>query len=109
MQTLREYIKRSAREAWDDFWKPFHWFTSAKTQKETRKNLMEPHQTSSLWKIGVTLVSASLASVFIFFISNTFSRLFALPTTSIALPALTAIWSIGLIKIVLIFIVQRSR
>ncbi|MFZ6676229.1 hypothetical protein [Undibacterium sp. Xuan67W] len=108
MQTLKESIRLSARETWDDFWEPFYWFTSANIQQREPTKLRERNQTSPLLKIGVTIVSASLASAFIFFISNTLGQLIAFPTTSIALPALTAIWSIGLIKIVLVLLVQRK-
>lgn len=91
MQTLKESIRLSAREACDDFWEPFNGFTSANTQQRERTKLRKPHQASPFWKIGVTIVSASLASAFIFFISNTLGQLIAFPTTSIALPAVTAI------------------
>lgn len=109
MQTLKEYIKLTAGKAWDDFWVPFFWFTSGRTEQETHKRLKEPQQTSSLWKIGVTLVSASLASAFIFFTAHTLGQRFALPTASIALPALTIIWSIGLMRIVLVLLISKKR
>lgn len=111
MQTLKEYIKLTAGQAWNDFWAPFHWFTSARTEKETHKSLKEPQQTSSLWKSGVTLVSASLASAFIFFTAHTLCQHLALPTASIGLPALKIIWSIGLMRIVLVLLIsiERSR
>lgn len=109
MQSLKEYIKLTAGKAWDDFWGPFYWFTYARTEQEMYKRLKEPQQTSSLWQIAVTLVSASLASAFIFFTAHTLGQHIALPTASIALPALTIFWNIGLMRIVLVLLISIIR
>ncbi|MFZ6755210.1 hypothetical protein ACO0KY_17745 [Undibacterium sp. Dicai25W] len=57
MEKLKEYIKRSAREAWDDFWQPFYWLISS---KRTAKGQYEVEGGTTKRQKEVTKVISSL-------------------------------------------------
>ena len=89
--------------------RPFIGSLLQEREKETHKSLKGRNKPPHCGKAGVTLVSASLASAFIFFTAHTLCQHLALPTASIGLPALKIIWSIGLMRIVLVLLISIER
>ena len=109
MKRVKELIRYYAREAWDDFCEPLIWLLHPKNRKKKGAILIGRRQTSPLRKISVTIVSASLASIFVFFFLDEYSQFNDFQSISIAMPGLIAIWSIAIIRILAVYLVQRKH
>lgn len=112
MGSLKENLKLTAREAWDDFWAPLMWLISSNKQhselSET-KALRPAYQLRPLWQISVILVPATLASTFIYIFSNKIARFVDLPADAIIHSSFIAIWGIAIFKIIFIVAIHIKR
>jgi hypothetical protein len=112
MKSLKENIKLTAREAWDDFWEPFMWLLSSRRK---RKELSETkasrpaYQMTPWWQVGVTLVPTALASSLIYVFSDNIARFVDFPAESIIHSSFIAIWGIVIFKIIFNLLIQVKR
>lgn len=115
MESLKENLKHTAREAWDDFWEPLMWLISSNKQRREfseTKTLRPAYQLTPLWQLSVILVPATLVSTLIYIFSDNIARFVDLPADAIIHSSFIAIWGIAIFKIifiVLIHIKRRSR
>jgi hypothetical protein len=109
MKSLKENIKLTAREAWDDFWEPFMWLLSSSRKRKEfseTKASRPAYQMKPWWQVSVILVPAALASTLIYVFSDNVARLVDLPAESIIHSSFIAIWGIAIFKIIFILLMQ---
>lgn len=112
MESLKENLKHTAREAWDDFWEPLMWLISSnKLHREfsETKALRPAYQLTPLWQLSVILVLAGLASTFIYVFSENIARFVDLPADTIIHSNFIAIWGIAIFKIIFIVAIHVKR
>jgi hypothetical protein len=112
MGSLKENLKLTAREAWDDFWEPLMWLISSnKLHREfsETKALRPAYQLTPLWQLSVILVPATLASTLIYAFSDNIARFIDLPADAIIRSSFIAIWGIAIFKIIFILFIHKKR
>jgi hypothetical protein len=112
MASLKENLKHTAREAWDDFWEPLMWLISSNKQRREfseTKALRPAYQLTSWWQVSVILVPAAFANTVIYVFSDNIARFVDLPAESIIHSTFIAIWGIATLKIIFILFIHIKR
>lgn len=112
MGYLKESLKLTAREAWDDFWEPLMWLISSNKQRREfseTKALRPAYQLTPLWQLSVILFPAMLASTLIYVFSENIARFVDLPAEAIIHSSFIAIWGIAIFKIIFILLIHIKR
>jgi hypothetical protein len=112
MGYLKESLKLTAREAWDDFWEPLMWLISSNKQRREFSETMTlrpAYQLTPLWQLSVIFVPATLVSTLIYIFSDNIARFVELPADAIIHSSFLAIWGIAIFKIIFIVHIHIKR